>query len=48
MKKNIGKALILCGVCKLKEELDAPKFCEPIDIYCIFTDNFYKKIKSTA
>jgi transcription elongation factor Elf1 len=47
INKGSGKALIQCGVCGLREELEASKHLEPIDVYCLFTDNFYSKVKST-
>lgn len=47
INKGSGKALVQCGVCGLKEELEVSKFQEPIDVYCIFTDSFYNKVKST-
>ncbi len=47
INKNSGKTLIQCAACGLKEELESTKSSEPIDIYCLFTDRFYKLAKST-
>jgi transcription elongation factor Elf1 len=43
INKKLGKSLIQCGVCGLREELETKKSAEPIDVYCLFTDNFNQK-----
>ncbi|MEM2962196.1 MAG: transcription elongation factor 1 family protein [Candidatus Bathyarchaeia archaeon] len=48
VNKGSGKALIQCGVCGLREELEASRHLEPIDVYCLFTDNFYSRVKSAS
>jgi len=42
MMKEKAKALVQCGNCGLKEELTIASCSEPVDIYCKFTDHFYK------
>lgn len=42
MMKEKARALIQCGNCGLKEELTITPSYEPVDIYCKFTDHFYK------
>jgi len=42
MIKEKTRAFIQCGNCELKEELTIAPSSEPVDIYCKFTDNFYK------
>lgn len=42
MMKGKARALVQCGNCGLKEELTITPSSEPVDIYCKFTDHFYK------
>jgi len=47
MKVNVdrkhGTTLVVCGDCGLKEEFHTADRVEPIDIYCIFIDQFYAR-----
>ena len=43
INKKLGKSIIQCGSCGLKGELETKKSAEPIDVYCLFTDNLNKK-----
>lgn len=42
MMKEKARALVQCGDCGLKEEFTIAPHSEPVDIYCKFTDHFYK------
>ena len=37
-----NKALVQCGNCNLKEEIESTPSDEPVDVYCKFIDHFYR------
>ena len=47
LKKRTEKALVRCGSCGLENIFEINKNTEPIDIYCMFSDKFYKQIESS-
>ena len=43
-----NQAVVVCSTCDLKENFEISSAQAEIDIYCAFTDNFYKKFKEAS
>jgi len=39
--KEPTRFIVHCGACGLKDELEAVRSSQPVDVYCKFTDKFY-------
>ena len=45
LPQGAGPAIVQCGSCGLKREFGATPSSQVVDIYCMFTDDFYGKDK---
>jgi len=45
MPQGSGSAVVQCGSCGLKREIEATPSSQMVDIYCKFTDSFYASSK---
>jgi transcription elongation factor Elf1 len=48
LPQGAGPAIVQCGSCGLKREFQATPSSQIVDIYCMFTDGFYGKSKTTV
>ena len=46
--KEATRSIVHCGACGLKDEFEASRSAQPVDIYCKFTDKFYAAGKPTS
>lgn len=35
--------IVICGACELRSEFPLSSLMEPVDVYCLFIDQFYAK-----
>ncbi|MFX0209456.1 MAG: hypothetical protein ACFFDT_25960 [Candidatus Hodarchaeota archaeon] len=48
ISRETAQAVVGCSTCGLKENFEVSSAQAEIDIYCTFTDNFYKKFEETS
>jgi transcription elongation factor Elf1 len=45
LPQGAGPAIVQCGSCGLKQEFEATPSSQIVDVYCMFTDSYYGKVK---
>lgn len=46
--REANQAVVGCSTCDLKENFEVSSAQAEIDVYCTFTDDFYKKFKEVS